>query len=121
MFELLKNSMRATCRHHSHLPESHLPEIKIIVVESDTDVTIKISDEGGGVKREDLDSIWNYFFTTCISEPRFLAGFGVGLPISRVHARYFGGDLEVVSIEKYGTDAFLYLSKLKDSDEYHLP
>ncbi len=40
-----------------------------------------------------------------------LAGFGFGLPLSRVYARYFGGDLNVVSIEGFGTDAYVHLKR----------
>jgi hypothetical protein len=38
-------------------------------------------------------------------------GFGYGLPISRCYARYFGGDLRLISMEGYGTDAYLHLSR----------
>lgn len=37
------------------------------------------------------------------------AGYGYGLPIARLYARYLGGDLEVQSLEGRGTDAYVYL------------
>lgn len=44
-------------------------------------------------------------------------GFRYGLPISRSYARYFGGDLSIVSMEGYGTDAFVHLSRLGHHSE----
>lgn len=34
-----------------------------------------------------------------------LAGMGYGLPLSRMYARYWGGELQVISMEGYGTAA----------------
>ena len=38
-----------------------------------------------------------------------------GLPISRVYARFFSGDLQLISMDGHGTDAFVFLSKITDS------
>jgi pyruvate dehydrogenase kinase 2/3/4 len=46
-----------------------------------------------------------------------IAGLGYGLPISRSYCRYFGGDLDLISMEGYGTDAFVHLKRLGDSKE----
>ena len=47
----------------------------------------------------------------------FRAGYGYGLPVSRLYARYFGGDLQVVSMEGYGTDVYLHLNRLGNVQE----
>ena len=93
------------------------------------DVTIKISDEGGGIRRSGLQRIWTYLYTTADSPlldmdsdtmangPAVLAGYGYGLPLSRLYARYFGGDLQVISMDGYGTDAYLHLNRLGNVQE----
>jgi len=129
IFELLKNSMRAVCETHSEKEEDDLPPLRIVVVPGETEITIKVQDEGGGVPRGDVEKIWLYSYTTA-ERPELdldavtsglshapMAGFGYGLPISRLYARYFGGDLQVISMDGYGTDAYLYLSKLGNQDE----
>jgi len=92
-------------------------------------VTIKVSDEGGGIPRSGLASIWTYLYSTAKSQvkmetlqddedgPAVLAGYGYGLPISRLYARYFGGDLQIISMEGYGTDAYLHLNRLGNVQE----
>ncbi|KAG7347603.1 two component system sensor histidine kinase [Nitzschia inconspicua] len=135
MLELLKNSMRATVEWHG--PDADFPPIKVIIADGsdNEDVVIKVSDEGGGIPRSNVKKIWSYLFTTAdpsiqegmvgvnnneavdhgIDSP--LAGLGYGLPISRSYCRYFGGDLSIMSMEGYGTDAFVYLARLGNSKE----
>jgi pyruvate dehydrogenase kinase 2/3/4 len=42
-----------------------------------------------------------------LSKSPILAGLGFGLPMSRAYARYFGGDLDIISLEGFGTDGTL--------------
>ncbi|KNC83350.1 hypothetical protein SARC_04402 [Sphaeroforma arctica JP610] len=130
MFELLKNSMRAVVEQHQGGP---LPAIKVILTHGTEDLTIKLSDEGGGISRSDIGQIFTYLYTTAeapMEEEDLtsqdmknapLAGFGYGLPISRLYARYMGGELKIVSMEGYGTDAFVYLLASADKAEEVLP
>lgn len=127
-FELLKNSLRAVVERHGVENEDSFPPIKVVVVEGKEDLTIKISDEGGGIPRSAMPQIWTYMYTT-MSEAQDLdsvaqndfkapmAGFGYGLPLSRLYARFFGGDLRLISMEGYGTDAYIHLNKLSSSVE----
>lgn len=64
------------------------------------DITIKISDEGGGISRSSMTKVWTYMYTTAktpVLDPNAshqndfkapMAGFGYGLPLSRLYARY---------------------------------
>lgn len=118
LFELLKNSMRAVAEFHQK--ERTLPAIRVILADGQEDVSIKISDEGGGIPRSGMAKLWSYSYSTAEkpqqdvynADQNIMAGYGWGLPLSRVYARYFGGDLQVLSMEGYGTDAYLHLRKL---------
>ena len=78
MMELLKNSLRATVERHGVddesgsgakvlPPEIHeLPRVRVVIAGNNCteDVGIKISDEGGGIRRSHLPKIWSYLFTS---------------------------------------------------------
>mgnify|MGYP002718874678 CR=1 FL=1 len=57
-FELLKNSLRAVVERYGVENEDSFPPIKVVVVEGSEDITIKISDEGGGIPRSAIPMIW---------------------------------------------------------------
>lgn len=127
VFELVKNSLRAVQERFMD-SEKVAPPIRIIVADGIEDVTIKVSDEGGGIARSGLSKIFTYLYSTAenpldentdlgTGDMITMAGYGYGLPISRLYARYFGGDLQIISMEGYGTDAYLHLSRLGDSQE----
>jgi len=40
-----------------------------------------------------------------------MAGLGFGLPLARLYARHFGGDLDIVSVYGHGADVYLRLDK----------
>ncbi|KAF2754028.1 kinase [Pseudovirgaria hyperparasitica] len=42
---------------------------------------------------------------------------GIGLPMSRIYAEYWAGSLELHSLEGYGVDCFLQVSKLGNKNE----
>ncbi|CRJ84639.1 hypothetical protein BN1708_009122 [Verticillium longisporum] len=128
LFETLKNSLRAVVETHGQ-DKQEFPVTKVIVAEGKEDITIKITDEGGGIPRSAIPLVWTYMYTTVDSTPNLdpdfdkndfkapMAGFGYGLPISRLYARYFGGDLKLISMEGYGTDVYLHLNRLSSSSE----
>lgn len=126
-FELLKNSLRAVVERFGTEADS-FPPIKVVVVEGKEDITIKISDEGGGIPRSAIPLIWTYMYTTMEGQnidqdfqasdfKAPMAGFGYGLPLSRLYARYFGGDLRLISMDGFGTDVYIHLNRLSSNRE----
>ena len=140
LFELMKNAMRATVeRGMVGGGQKRMPPIRVRVCDGDA-VTIRISDQGGGIPPEAMESVWKYGFTTARTESSeaaggeehfsgvpdlsgrpsagqsgCMAGLGFGLPLTRLHAQYFGGDLKLHPMPGYGTDAFLKLSQITES------
>ena len=141
--ELLMNSAQATMRMHQAKRNElgtlslsdQLPPIKVVVAIGKEDLCIRISDQGGGISRKRLDKIYTFahstledgevvqeIFPTGLLEPppadevKQVRGFG--LPLARIYARYFGGELVVKTMEGYGVDAYLHLPVLGTECEH---
>eukprot|EP00928_Gymnodinium_smaydae_P028609 TRINITY_DN21775_c0_g1_i1.p1 TRINITY_DN21775_c0_g1~~TRINITY_DN21775_c0_g1_i1.p1 ORF type:complete len:515 (+),score=119.03 TRINITY_DN21775_c0_g1_i1:22-1566(+) len=138
--EVFKNACRAvTERHADGGFDDLLPPVRCSIVHGYEDVTLRISDQGGGISRSRLEDVFKFMYSTYKhspwadirrkqARPQFgdsasnplqrqkptgvLAGYGVGLTLSRLYAQYFGGDLKIMSLDGYGTDVYLHLSRL---------
>ena len=116
VFEVLKNAGRATAEFNDCTKP-----VKIQTSVSKNDFIIKISDNGGGFSREVLENIFSFSFTTADENHENrgikIAGYGHGLGLSRIYARYFGGDMTVSPVEGVGTDVYIYLNRFGDKSE----
>lgn len=125
VFELFKNAMRATMELYGDAME--YPPIHAQVALGTEDLTVKVSDRGGGVPLRKIDRLFTYTYSTAPrpssdgARAAPLAGYGHGLPISRLYARYFQGDLKLYSLEGYGTDAVIYIRALSTESIERLP
>jgi len=125
LYEIFKNAMRATVEFKKK-NQFDLPEIGVLISQGDHDISIRISDRGGGIPRHITDNLFRYLYSTAprpsmFSEKTPLAGYGYGLPLSRLYARYFHGDLVLNSYEGYGTDAIIYLKAHEEEAKELLP
>lgn len=122
-FELLKNSLRAIVETYE---ESQYQPVVLSLCQdsSSSEIVIRLSDLGGGIPAEDENEVWRYMYTTATSpyspdevanhmpsasERAIMAGFGYGLPISRLYGRFCGGDLRLKNRVGEGVDCFLHL------------
>eukprot|EP00521_Asterionellopsis_glacialis_P006009 CAMPEP_0195282028 /NCGR_PEP_ID=MMETSP0707-20130614/1085_1 /TAXON_ID=33640 /ORGANISM="Asterionellopsis glacialis, Strain CCMP134" /LENGTH=414 /DNA_ID=CAMNT_0040340977 /DNA_START=85 /DNA_END=1329 /DNA_ORIENTATION=- len=141
--ELLKNSCRATVQRYlqqnPHMDSSSFSTIskvskpdpvRVVIVKGKEDVTIKVADRGGGVPRSVMKRIFTFAHSTSNHQEESKTEFGqnsftgshqsvngFGLPMTRIYARYFGGELTLKSMEGYGLDAYLYLPRLGNACE----
>uniref|UniRef100_A0A8C7F144 Protein-serine/threonine kinase n=1 Tax=Oncorhynchus kisutch TaxID=8019 RepID=A0A8C7F144_ONCKI len=120
-----QNAMRATIE--THEVSHNLPPIRVMVALGGEDLSIKVMDRGGGVPLRKIETLFSYMYSTA-PRPDFgdnhrapLAGFGYGLPISRLYARYFQGDLQLYSMEGHGTDAVIHMKALSTDSVERLP
>lgn len=130
-FELFKNSMRAVVesrKRGAKRGQLKLPDIEVLLTKGPQDLTIKISDQGGGISRKDAVRYFKYHSTSAekqnpskTPEKAPLAGYGYGLPLSRLFARYLHGDLILNSYEGYGTDTLVFLKSREHEANELLP
>ncbi|TPX46803.1 hypothetical protein SeLEV6574_g03024 [Synchytrium endobioticum] len=135
LFEVLKNSMRAVVEKEEqkvgfgNAERNNMPPIVVSIIEpSSQQIQIRISDQGVGISAENLPRLFTYAFTTAKAvdiDEHFsgdevhapLAGFGYGLPLSRLYVKYFNGSLWIESTENVGTDVTILLRKSFDGTE----
>ncbi|KAJ2355775.1 hypothetical protein GGF43_002484 [Coemansia sp. RSA 2618] len=142
--ELLKNAFRATVELSSRANRSAHPPIQITITKGEGYVGVRIRDQGGGISKNNMRNIFEYSWSSMqegdsadesgpgssmagmsmqtnlalqqgIGGP--IAGLGFGLPMARLYAEYFGGSLDIVSMEGYGCDVFLKLRSIEGSVE----
>eukprot|EP00759_Apiculatamorpha_spiralis_P034912 PhF_6_TR36002/c0_g1_i1/m.52165/K00898/PDK2_3_4; pyruvate dehydrogenase kinase 2/3/4 len=136
--ELLKNALRATVEHSIRLNGrgtycqntmglidcDGMAPIHVTIIDDPANhehVAIVVNDTAGGFRRSVAPRVMSYMYTTaesvvgsagsteCKPSTSPLAGYGYGLPLSRLYARHFGGDIVVNSVPGYGTDAVLLI------------
>lgn len=116
MVELLKNSFKATLMGATAAEIAERP-IHILICRDECHVAIRVSDRAGGIPSHVGERIWSYLYGAaargsddCSATP--LSGYGVGLPLSRLHARYLGGQLQINTYPGFGTDASVRLPRI---------
>lgn len=124
-FEIFKNSLRAVVETYE---EDKYPPITVSLSEESADkFVVRIADCGGGIPEDALEQVFKYMFTTAFSpysppdaqdaayeataERAIMAGFGYGLPISRLYTQFCGGDLELRDRKGEGVDCFITLPR----------
>jgi pyruvate dehydrogenase kinase 2/3/4 len=82
---------------------------------------VKIHDRAGGLDKRVESSLFDYGFTTVSKGDvgyGVLGGYGLGLPLSRLYARYFGGDLTLRHMHGFGTTVVINLNRLGSQFEF---
>jgi len=91
-----------------------MQELRVCDALSDDKVPSSPASGGAGTGKDSGQP--NSSLSSLTSRPPNLR-LGMGLPMSRVYAEYWAGSLELHSLEGYGVDAFLQISKLGNKNE----
>jgi len=136
-FEVLKNALQANLRqgrqagdgavasHSGDIPPVSATMVSGSSLHEENERLVRISDSGWGVPRDDVNKVWSYFYSTKQAKDRSSIGDqphhgtaeegaarlpgGLGLGVSRVLTRYFGGEIYFHSIQRKGTDVYIYI------------
>merc|ERR1712232_639516 len=122
------------------LPGRSLQPVRVKINRGRFGIFVTISDRGGGIEKPDrvwrwgtdIDETkkvyWNYHlstddaeleWSTSVNDSKYGNGqkrpipLGFGLPLARLTARYFGGDLKLQTLLGSGTSAYLHIPELQ--------
>jgi signal transduction histidine kinase len=70
----------------------------------------RLNDESQKSSDDNSSSKHAHVFSAALADPH--VNLGLGLPMCRVYAQYWGGEVRVVSLGGHGTDVYLRISKL---------
>jgi len=125
--EVLQNAVAATARAAEEQGREP-PPVRVKVHRGQFGVFVTVSDQGGGIAR--ADRVWDWGEDhgpprACAEKaelewsssevaalpPRLPLGFG--LPLARLTARYFGGDVRLQTLVGFGTNAYVHIPELQ--------
>jgi pyruvate dehydrogenase kinase 2/3/4 len=116
---------------HSSAP----PPVDILIAGGAHGVCIKVSDQAGGMTRDQANALFSYVQPT--NEPSAAAGSlydpisaalerrasgidiqkSFGLRIASLYAQYFGGALSLMPMEGHGVDTYIYMKCLTEDSQ----
>ena len=117
LHSLFLNSIRASVEAAKQRGQHRIDPISVFIVKSPIELSIKISDMGGGIERGEDVFKYQRPHGHGPEEPKE----GLRLAAARKHARYLGGDLSLASMTGLATDALLHLRTDTDLAREHFP
>ncbi|KAI9269843.1 branched-chain alpha-ketoacid dehydrogenase [Sporodiniella umbellata] len=107
MYELLENAVNYTLLNTNPSP------IQVTVSANESDIYFRISDQGGGITDDKFERLWSYQARARMSEFKPKNGNQhLGLMMSRIYAEYWGGELQVMTMDGHGTDVYVRIPRL---------
>ncbi|CAO3651159.1 unnamed protein product [Cunninghamella blakesleeana] len=143
LHQLLLNSMQYTTKKmDSSSSNKKIGDIRVTICSNERDLFFRVSDQANGIEPSVYQRLWSFghpglinninhsnqnnlnhmtTWTATISEQQQelpqQQPLGMGLPMSKIYATYWGGDLKIITMEGYGSDAYVRIPKLGDQLE----
>jgi pyruvate dehydrogenase kinase 2/3/4 len=129
LYELLTNAVRHSI--YCGNPESR--PVRLTISQNNTDILFRVSDMAGGIPNQILKTLWSYSHMpesinfnkvkkmgdSMAEREQQVYGetLGFGLPMSKVYAEYWGGEISVMTMDGFGTDTYLRIPRLGNQAE----
>ena len=104
-FNLINNAFYAVNEKKKQQSQNYEPTVVVSTKKNDTKILISVKDNGNGIAQKVVDKIFQPFFTTKPTGQ----GTGLGLSLSYDIIKTHGGEINVQSKEKYGTEFIIQL------------
>jgi signal transduction histidine kinase len=110
LFSLLDNAVK-------YRSEERVPTLTISTedVNNDTELEIRVSDNGIGIKKDDLKRIFERFYRVSTGNRHDVKGFGIGLAYVKEIVDRFKGSINVESEYDKGTTFIIRLPLCSDT------
>lgn len=129
--EVLKSAIRRSRTTKEEQQEGEDVHLEVFVAGGRRGVCIKVSDSDGALHWHDVAQLWSYqqkqkdhtrenlSYDPLLKQPKNHGeddnSSSFGLPIARLYARYFGGEITLMPMEGYGCDTYIHLQRLSSS------
>ena len=108
-FEIFKNAIRATLDANKSNP------LELEIKETKNQIIFVFRDFGNSISHNEIKNLFNYNYTTVSDsdtrKKELIAGYGHGLPLSRLYSRFFGGNILFIPFHGIKSEVILYLNK----------
>lgn len=88
-------------------------KVEVVLLEQDSNIIIKVIDNGIGIPQKDLPYIFERFYRSDLSRDKNTGGSGIGLTITKAFVEAHGGKIFADSILNEGTIFTIELSRIQ--------
>ena len=123
LLQLLQNAIQNHVERYGTdaVGSGEAPPVRVVVADGPKcdHITFRVTDMGRGAPRSQIPKFWSYLHDH--SGPQWVGGDSenvYGLPLAKLTAEYFGGHMQLVSLEGTGTTGYVHLLKMTEKSAH---